>query len=747
MVIGPLGLIDLLGWLSRRSLAGPFDLGDGRNAGNLALDDVELALGRAETGGALYNTGVASLQQVALVSNSASRAGGAIHNDVGGELSATGLIVAGNWAWSANRSPTLELSAGLGGGIFNGGQFDVSDAQFVLNRSDNAAGAVENHGHLSIGEAQFERNLARVGGAIFAGGQAGTVSTTLQNVTSSADRSLLSDVVFELFTGAVTQDNVVLDAQSDLLGAFVQAQAVENAAASVIEVPAGVHLASDSRVLVRPGAAASVEDGDLLYSPAADFSGIDVIVFEDTLGAPHVLHVYVENVPANPVTANDQFNAIAWSAITVTLPDPDGSTLTLGQPGEIVLDLVASSNLSAIPGNSRCIVELGTPDHGGSARLVVLNDQEGLPPWLQTQRVLYRAAPDFVGDETFTYTVEDDNGLRVEATVTMHVAAMPDLIGYRLEARDLDGQIVQQVEAGDHIELYVYVADTTGRPYGGLFNASAGLVFETAQLRPSGDVEFGPDLPNGQRVSVRTDFDQPERQVMTLSAFGGLNMSSMRETLVAKVPMEVIAEGTIDVDFRPASSAAHILRDWPLGGVPFGSITFTGTTFDAYAAGERPDDNDLGNGDVTSSRHNAANPLDVNGDGVVTPADVLVLVNALNEHGPGPIAELPLTRDAFYDVNDDGHLSPQDVLIVVNWLNSGGARGVAGDAMGGEGESSPGDAAGGGNRRTHGAGDDGRVSTRRTRRVRAARGRRTVVSPRFARNDRAGGRPGCAVVG
>jgi hypothetical protein len=79
--------------------------------------------------------------------------------------------------------------------------------------------------------------------------------------------------------------------------------------------------------------------------------------------------------------------------------------------------------------------------------------------------------------------------------------------------------------------------------------------------------------------------------------------------------------------------------------------------------------------------HNAANPLDVNGDGQVTPLDVLTLINYLNMQ-PGPGRLPPAPPPAYYDVNQDGQCTPRDALLVIDDLNQYGPRPV------GEGESS-----------------------------------------------------------
>lgn len=63
-------------------------------------------------------------------------------------------------------------------------------------------------------------------------------------------------------------------------------------------------------------------------------------------------------------------------------------------------------------------------------------------------------------------------------------------------------------------------------------------------------------------------------------------------------------------------------------------------------------------------------PLDTNGDGVISPLDVLMSVNRLNQLGAGPLPALRGDSDAFFDANGDGVHAPADVLVIINYLNS-----------------------------------------------------------------------------
>lgn len=88
--------------------------------------------------------------------------------------------------------------------------------------------------------------------------------------------------------------------------------------------------------------------------------------------------------------------------------------------------------------------------------------------------------------------------------------------------------------------------------------------------------------------------------------------------------------------------------------------------------------------DNDSAWHNYALTMDVNGDGSVSPLDALIVINALNQIGAVPVANLSQPSDGsemYVDTNLDDFLSPIDALLVINFLNGG-----AGSS---EGEASP----------------------------------------------------------
>ncbi len=72
--------------------------------------------------------------------------------------------------------------------------------------------------------------------------------------------------------------------------------------------------------------------------------------------------------------------------------------------------------------------------------------------------------------------------------------------------------------------------------------------------------------------------------------------------------------------------------------------------------------------------HNLTLPHDTNGDGIVAPLDVLIVINELNRRINQPAELAPptasLSPPPHLDVNCDNQATPRDVLLIINFLNA-----------------------------------------------------------------------------
>ncbi len=87
------------------------------------------------------------------------------------------------------------------------------------------------------------------------------------------------------------------------------------------------------------------------------------------------------------------------------------------------------------------------------------------------------------------------------------------------------------------------------------------------------------------------------------------------------------------------------------------------------AVGLGTDAAEIVNNNVTTWT-NSVNPLDVNGDGDVTPADALAIINYLNSVGSGALGTAPTGVHNFLDTNGNQDCTPGDALLVINYLNN-----------------------------------------------------------------------------
>ncbi|TVS10400.1 MAG: hypothetical protein EA424_25445 [Planctomycetaceae bacterium] len=124
--------------------------------------------------------------------------------------------------------------------------------------------------------------------------------------------------------------------------------------------------------------------------------------------------------------------------------------------------------------------------------------------------------------------------------------------------------------------------------------------------------------------------------------------------------------------------------------IPFGNDIYAtfGNEFAIPVVGNFDPPVAAGSGGATGSSYtNPRDAFDVNNDGLVTPQDVLVMINDMNQYGARTLGEW-VPGSLYLDVNADGDFTPADILAVINRLNDDASGGTA-PASGGEGEWSP----------------------------------------------------------
>ncbi|MCQ2380078.1 MAG: right-handed parallel beta-helix repeat-containing protein [Victivallaceae bacterium] len=169
-------------------------------SGTAYVTGSEFSGNTAGTGGAIYNTGTATIENSVFSDNAAVRGfakGGAVYNT--GTATITDSAFCGNWSWDGSAvynhntgvmSVTGSTFSGhIGfdvGAIENDNTMTLAGCVFSQNTCDNAAGAVLNVGDATVTGCSFTGNTAGIGGAIY-NFNAGTMSISNSSFATETD--------------------------------------------------------------------------------------------------------------------------------------------------------------------------------------------------------------------------------------------------------------------------------------------------------------------------------------------------------------------------------------------------------------------------------------------------------------------------------------------------------------------------------------------------------------------------------
>jgi subtilisin family serine protease len=265
-----------------------------------------------------------------------------------------------------------------------------------------------------------------------------------------------------------------------------------NVLANDIPSVAGELSVIGSSAFSRGGSATISPDGkQLLYTPRANFQGTETFVYtvRDPAGRTAQGQVTVNVLPVSDLPlAVDDLYYFAANVQTQTLQVVNNDNKGTGGPVTITAigPTSAGGTLSISPGSAT---------------------------------LSYRPLPGFTGVEQFTYTITNTSGVSSTAQVTTFIGntTSDDLVRYRLETTDLNGNPISSINVGQEYQVRAYVYDkrTAGVALAdkGVYSANADLLYYsnmTFVKRDAGNplgfaANFNSSFPNARVGNVATE--------------------------------------------------------------------------------------------------------------------------------------------------------------------------------------------------------------------------------------------------
>jgi cyclophilin family peptidyl-prolyl cis-trans isomerase len=171
-------------------------------------------------------------------------------------------------------------------------------------------------------------------------------------------------------------------------------------------------------------------------------------------------------------------------------------------------------------------------------------------------------------------------------------------------------------------------------------------------------------------------FDESESGLAGLTAYIDANDNGIRDG--EEVSVTADDDGSFHFIVEPGTHKVRVVSS-SLNGY-FGTNDAVAEGLEAVVrAGGDVFDLDFGFRFLGDSWHNPNNPMDVNGDNIVSPVDAIIVINelqnrAVSDEVTGALVSRTGIEDqsllAFYDTNNDSFVAPLDALLVINALPS-----------------------------------------------------------------------------
>jgi len=451
----------------------------------------------------------------------------------------------------------------------------------------------------------------------------------------------------------------------------------------------------------------------LLYAPAPNFNGVETFTY--SLDGQSQIEVSVTVLPVNdaPVARGDSYRVRENRVLTVAANvgvaandgDHDGDALEVllgDRPSQGTLQLEADGSFTYVPdenylGRDSFTYKV-TDGQAESAFTTVVIDVVARPVGIRLEAVDSNSRPvtEAVADESIVVrTVVQD--LRSTSEAELGIGAAYLDIAYDIDA------IAPAATSDGPLGLAVRF----GSAYS---NGIAGEVLAEGRLNDIGGFQSGFQALGGDEIELfRIAFDLQGPRAVD-DAYHVAKGASVNRLDVLKNESDIRWDVTLDAQHAANSPRADVLYLDPVEPVPeddirYGDITLavrngeltiksvsdtaSGAAISIDSDGAisyEPVDGFTGQDsftytvvdgrgrtaiatvtlEVADSWQNSTRPTDVNGDGIDSPLDALVIINELNNVGAHDLGEGVIT--AFLDVNGDRVVSPIDALLVINRL-------------------------------------------------------------------------------
>lgn len=298
--------------------------------------------------------------------------------------------------------------------------------------------------------------------------------------------------------------------------------------------------------------------------------------------------------------------------------------------------------------------------------------------------IKYTPNNQFTQSDQFTYTIQDDRGFTSTGTVTIH-GVDDAIIDLGLQVTDLLGNSITQIALGQQFQLRGTIKDLRAAGANlGVFAAFQDILIYNSV--PSGVTVNTATVSNVNPLGFQATFNTQGASEYSRVPNGDIRLTTLINELgsvqtgdaplgndvaytqfIVTLTANKVGLARFVGDPADVSPFHDSLMFEPPEPVTFNRINYHSTSINVVA----------GTGGAGGEGFtNPNNRFDVNNDGVVSPIDVLLIINRLNQGGAGKLGGGEGEGAKYFvDVNADGFLSAIDALQVINTLNKGGANG------------------------------------------------------------------------